>query len=491
MAFKTISGTVELTTGAYTPSETSPVYQLENGATLLSLDLENDGSPYTLTGSESAYVKMYFTANNTETAYVLMDKATGNISVELTNVLTAIAGQAVAFIKITGSDDALLFSCKIPIPILRTSGTAVTSYEEPAAGTVAYLEGLIDAKQDLLITGGVVKDDGVGNVSAANHNDIANKQGGTTGEYYHLTAAELAQAQGAVRYDALQSLSDAQKLQACKNILAGRSNKNLLHNWYLKGLGGANQFPVNQRGLTTYTRVSANLETIDRWRIEGNGEIILGSNGISFEATASGGAFVQRIENYADLDGKQVAFSVIIDGTLYECTGTIDMSLNAAVCSFTHGVFDIALRTYGGIYLYVVFLASAASLIENIEAVKVEEGSYSTLLYDLRPDYGKELAKCQRYATDISIVYGYGHVTSSVNAYVAIPTPTPMRIIPSITVNSVGVLKQSDGSSFTPTGISIITMSANIIYLAVSASGLTTNMTVVLEDAVIFFTADM
>ncbi len=227
MAFKTISGTVELATGAFTPSETSPVYQLENGATLLSLDLENSGSPYTLGAGENAYVKMYFTANNTETAYVLMDEATGNVSVELTSVLTAIAGQAVAFVKITGADDALLFSCKIPIPILRTSGTSVTSYEEPAAGTVAELEAAIAGKIDKyselptaaveylgiiaqftgetdVYTNGyfyICQSDGESGYewaakdvmsagASVAHNDTTSKQGGTTNEYYHLTSAQ-------------------------------------------------------------------------------------------------------------------------------------------------------------------------------------------------------------------------------------------------------------------------------------------------------------
>ena len=90
MAFKTISGTCEITTGAYTPTATAPVYQLEKGATLLSIDLESSGSPYTLSATESAYVKFYFAGNNTETAKVLMAKTTGNISVELSQVLTAI-----------------------------------------------------------------------------------------------------------------------------------------------------------------------------------------------------------------------------------------------------------------------------------------------------------------------------------------------------------------------------------------------------------------
>jgi len=167
MAFKTISGTVELTTGAYTPSETSPVYQLENGATLLSLDLENDGSPYTLTATESAYVKLYYPGSSSETAEVLMTKSAGNVQVELSQVLTAVSGQAVALIMVKDSGGDVLFSCSVPLPIIRTSGTAVTAYEEPAAGTVAYLEGLIDGKQDLLTTGGIVKDDGAGNASAA------------------------------------------------------------------------------------------------------------------------------------------------------------------------------------------------------------------------------------------------------------------------------------------------------------------------------------
>jgi hypothetical protein len=182
MAIKTISGTCEITTGAFTPVETSPVYQLENGATLLRIELTENGAEYTLTGDQTAWVKMYFKGNNTETEYVSMSKATGLIYKVLPTVLTAVSGQAVAMIKIV-KGSTIIVTCEIPVPIKRTSGTPVTSYEVPSEGTVEYLEGLIAEKQDILSVDGVtiVNTD---NVLSVNLDQIPYSNGSFTPELY-------------------------------------------------------------------------------------------------------------------------------------------------------------------------------------------------------------------------------------------------------------------------------------------------------------------
>jgi len=112
MSWKTISGTCEITTGAYSPVTSAPVYQLETGATLLSVDLLSSGSPYTIQATESGSVKFYFASSGTETEAISMSKSGNNLSCDLTTVLTAIAGQATAVIKLTDSGgDISYLSC--------------------------------------------------------------------------------------------------------------------------------------------------------------------------------------------------------------------------------------------------------------------------------------------------------------------------------------------------------------------------------------------
>lgn len=53
------------------------------------------------------------------------------------------------------------------------------------------------------------------------HNDFGGIQGGSAGEYYHLTAAQVSAVNGAVRHNTAQELSSAAKDQANANIATG------------------------------------------------------------------------------------------------------------------------------------------------------------------------------------------------------------------------------------------------------------------------------
>lgn len=51
------------------------------------------------------------------------------------------------------------------------------------------------------------------------HNDLGEIQGGSAGEYYHLTSAQVTAVNGAVRHDTAQALSEAAKVQGANNLL--------------------------------------------------------------------------------------------------------------------------------------------------------------------------------------------------------------------------------------------------------------------------------
>ena len=114
MAFKTISGICEITTGEYSETLSAPVYQDEICATLLSIDFTEDGSPFSVPGT--AYVKFYYDGKYPDTADIEMTISGDNASLELPAALTAISGKATAFITIIDTGFTIV-ACEIPITI--------------------------------------------------------------------------------------------------------------------------------------------------------------------------------------------------------------------------------------------------------------------------------------------------------------------------------------------------------------------------------------
>ena len=288
------------------------------------------------------------------------------------------------------------------------------------------------------------------------------------------------------------------KQQALRNI-GGRPNRNLLDNAYFKGGGsqqGGGKFPINQRGQTSY----ASGNVIDRWMLSGNGgqSLVIGTDGITLTSTAEYGLYFTQTPDQSVIDaclGKTVTFSVISVGQ-----NTANLSLNLYV--------DSAWTDYMGIQeginskqfaipstansFYFSFGAGAAGACKLI-AAKLELGSTQTLAYQDEdgnwqlfetPDFQEEQAKCQAYQVAIPTLDIIGCTNNTTTLYANIPTPVPMRAIPSIENNGVFIVRGNGtnrsnltafiySTSFTPQGIRVgITgeFLANVVY-CVSITG--------------------
>lgn len=188
------------------------------------------------------------------------------------------------------------------------------------------------------------------------------------------------------------------------------SSINLLHNWYFPN-------PVNQRGASG--TITATGYFIDRWKLT-SGSVTLESTGLTLNGT------IVQISEYAW--GTNVTASVrMVSGT---ATITYDNTTKTTTVTSSGGV---------------------------IEAVKLEYGSVSTLANDAPPDYGEQLALCQRYFLYIPSVSVFtGIWGSTTQARLFIPLPVPMRIdTPTITTPSPAKLTcytSSGNSTHTITG---------------------------------------
>ena len=245
---------------------------------------------------------------------------------------------------------------------------------------------------------------------------------------------DLADVQNAVKYNAPQTLTDAQKAQARSNIgapapyTAGDGiaisgsviatkvqpcNRNLLDNWYF----GA---PVNQRGKTTYSGTGYG---IDRWKAEAvtpnvttikDGYIELSQNALISEI----------LEEPYSLCGKQVTVSALTTTGLCSATATVPSKeeLSAITTDETIGVSYFAVNGNSTGYVCLqhskehttkVMLRAYSGYTVGVIAVKLEMGSQQTLAHQEDgawvlneiPDYGEELTKCMRYLQIISTPY--------------------------------------------------------------------------------------
>lgn len=280
---------------------------------------------------------------------------------------------------------------------------------------------------------------------------------------------------GAVKYNASQALSDAQKAQARANInapapytagdgiaISGSAiatkvqpcNRNLLDNWYFGN-------PVNQRGKTTYSGAGYG---IDRWKAEAvtpnvttikDGYIELSQNAL----------ILQPLEEPYSLCGKQITASALTTTGLYSFTATVPSKAELSAVTVDKNLGNTHFMVDGNDVGYIDLLHTKAhntvlrlrafeGYTVGVLAVKLELGSQQTLAHQVGgawelneiPDYGEELTKCMRYLQVIATPYdtssngvAIGYANNTVDLWVPIPLAVPMRISPTPTIPTGGV----------------------------------------------------
>lgn len=235
---------------------------------------------------------------------------------------------------------------------------------------------------------------------------------------------------GAVKYNASQALSDAQKAQARANINAPAPytagdgiaisgsviatkvqpcNRNLIINWYFGN-------SVNQRDVSG--TISSAGYFLDRWKLV-SGSVTINTDGIT------------------------------LNGTMQQVLETAPVGTVTASALTQAGVGEVV-PTYNSETKTVTVTAAGKKLV----AVKLEIGSQQTLAHQEDgvwvlneiPDYGEELTKCMRYLQVLAAPYdtsgngvAIGYANNTVDLWVPIPLAVPMRISPTPTIPTGGV----------------------------------------------------
>lgn len=241
------------------------------------------------------------------------------------------------------------------------------------------------------------------------------------------------------------TLSNLSNYQTALRNIGGRPNRNLLDNAYFKGGGsqqGGGQFPINQRGQTSY---NASGGTIDRWVLgsgpaTGGTAVTLSADGLILNGNTQYQYTLIRQTLSAPVLSNQVytLSALLANGTLVQNSGQ----------STAEDVDWCNLQITPTCYIRAVGL-NKVELVETaetppIKALKMEAGDHQTLAYQDEsgawqlfetPDYGEELAKCQRY------FYKYvGNVFlcnyAAGEGYASFEFPVEMRITPTVTIDS-------------------------------------------------------
>lgn len=164
-------------------------------------------------------------------------------------------------------------------------------------------------------------------------------------------------------------------------------------------------FRINQRGLSTYTRLSTDrMYTVDRWEIGMNDMVSVTDASIIY-TPGSGNFFRQAVYNYSDYKGKPLTLSAELQNIT---GGSFKLILDDGVNKYETVI------TKAGIYTTIgsisknsshiwVYISGDAGQSVNIKWIKLEVGDSPTIF--IQPEKINELQKCRFFYREIGGKY--------------------------------------------------------------------------------------
>ena len=277
---------------------------------------------------------------------------------------------------------------------------------------------------------------------------------------------------------------------------------NVLINAYFAGGGSqqdGGQFPINQRGLTTYTGA---VYSIDCWKGGAGAKVTFPNTKdcIRLTRTANSCELKQTLEQSINA---QMTASMLVKGNFSAGTWRLNILDSQGTAVATAGLSSTASGTVRLItvtwtptdYPIKGVSISASSNIGTNEyldvyAIKLELGPVQTLahlegttwvLNAPPPNFQQELAKCQRYCVMLKPnstypIFGFGQAASGTVFIALIPVPVPMAVAKP-TITTTGSFNLYSGGSGTGVSLTFPTK-ANLVLpamveIALTVSGLT------------------
>ena len=253
----------------------------------------------------------------------------------------------------------------------------------------------------------------------------------------------------------------------------GRTNPNLLDNPF---------FTVHQIGTSGHTGVGYG---VDRWKIRSGAGCTVTPRtnyGITVSYTTSFDITQCLWVMPAVLANKTYTLSVLANGELLSASGIITTAnqyyfgVQSSTNNYRCRIGSSSAIGSGNLYINIEPTNSSGTL--NIDAVKLELGTVSTLANDVPPDYGTELAKCMHYFQRIKATAGYAYLGtgagfSTTLAYFIVNLPVPLRTT-SVTTSLNGTFSvQVPGSFSDASAYNFYFRTPSIFMVNITASGMT------------------
>lgn len=257
-----------------------------------------------------------------------------------------------------------------------------------------------------------------------------------------------------------------------KTAMQARAAHNLLDNSDFTN-------PVNQRGQSSYSGTGGKVYTIDRWHTWSASISVSVQSGY-LSVTNSTDSIYQNISQIIDkhnLTNKAATIAVWdAAGNVYCASGVISTNNEISCNTPTDFWFSATLKDDNTIYFAI---RPRGAKTANIKAAALYEGSYdaSTLPAYQPKGYAAELAECQRYYYKVPSSYLFtisGYCATHTSARLTIPTPVPMRVNPSVTIDDISAVRiLTANGAFVPTAISFGARESNGIAIFMESSGMT------------------
>lgn len=327
--------------------------------------------------------------------------------------------------------------------------------------------------------------DGAGSVSSVNEKS-PDESGNVS-----LSAEDIPTSSGgsvqAVLEGKQEALTAGENISISGSVIATKAfpcNPNLLDNWYFGN-------PVNQRGKTTYSGAGYG---IDRW--EANSAITPNVTTIKdgYIELSQDALIAQILEEPYSLCEKQVTASVLLTAGLYTVTATVPSKeeLSAATANKNIGRADFVVNKKSLGYIEMTHTQEHKTELRirvykeyTVDAIaaKLELGDVQTLAHlyggawvlNQLPDYGAELARCQRYLVPLSSDLVQAVIIGTGMIFFFVPLPVTMRAKPTIVVDDFKVRSVMGGTDQTGFTFAVTAARANgvMISAAKASHGMT------------------
>lgn len=197
--------------------------------------------------------------------------------------------------------------------------------------------------------------------------------------------------------------------------------------------------PVNERGYVSGTALAAYAYFIDRWAASSQGLTpTLSDAGLTIPVNNGAVQYLDPLL-IRRLVGETVTLAAwMSDGTVMACSGTFTQgSTWTRMCFVSQNNFTITLVDTGSGAAYVMAQTEAdAANAKTIQQMALYQGAYTaeTLPPYVPKGYAVELAQCQRYYLARPTASAWNTAENVVTGYlvIRIPTPSTMRVKPSI-----------------------------------------------------------